>query len=229
MIFQITGVLLRTTKLSSSIRFVQNLGQAQKFCSANLFKTSAHLRLLLNCRRFCRMGGNYAKEDLVEVYACKVTDMKDGEMKEIAVGDSTVLLVKDQDKFSAIGPKCTHYGAPLVKGVYKNGHVRCPWHGACFSTKTGDIEDFPGLDCVQKHEAYIQDDKVMIKTTKAKLENKKRLHSMTTTIDESGPHILIIGGGPTSVTCAETLRQKSFNGRITIATMESYLPYDRYV
>lgn len=24
--------------------------------------------------------------------------------------------------------------------------VRCPWHGACFNTKTGDIEEFPGLD-----------------------------------------------------------------------------------
>lgn len=24
--------------------------------------------------------------------------------------------------------------------------VRCPWHGACFNTQTGDIEEFPGLD-----------------------------------------------------------------------------------
>ena len=31
-------------------------------------------------------------------------------------------------------------------GVYCNGRVRCPWHGACFNIKTGDIEDFPGLD-----------------------------------------------------------------------------------
>ena len=35
-------------------------------------------------------------------------------------------------------------------GVVSNGHVRCPWHGACFNIRTGDIEDFPGLDSVQK-------------------------------------------------------------------------------
>jgi hypothetical protein len=29
-----------------------------------------------------------------------------------------------------------------------NGKVRCPWHGACFNTSTGDIEDSPGLDSI---------------------------------------------------------------------------------
>lgn len=33
-----------------------------------------------------------------------------------------------------------------VPGVLSKGHVRCPWHGACFNIATGDIEDFPGLD-----------------------------------------------------------------------------------
>lgn len=37
-------------------------------------------------------------------------------------------------------------------GVLCNGHVRCPWHGACFNIETGDIEDFPGLDSVPKYE-----------------------------------------------------------------------------
>lgn len=34
----------------------------------------------------------------------------------------------------------------LATGVLSKGHVRCPWHGACFNIATGDIEDFPGLD-----------------------------------------------------------------------------------
>lgn len=34
----------------------------------------------------------------------------------------------------------------VCPGVLSKGHVRCPWHGACFNVTTGDIEDFPGLD-----------------------------------------------------------------------------------
>ena len=37
-----------------------------------------------------------------------------------------------------------------VKGVFCGGLVRCPWHGACFSVNSGDIEDFPGLDSIPK-------------------------------------------------------------------------------
>ena len=61
-------------------------------------------------------------------------------------GGGKALLVYQNGVYSAIGHKCTHYGAPLVKGALGDGRVRCPWHGACFNVLTGDIEDFPGLD-----------------------------------------------------------------------------------
>ena len=67
------------------------------------------------------------------------------------MGGTKVLLIKQNGVFSAIGSKCTHYAAPLVKGCLGQGRVRCPWHGACFNIKTGDIEDFPGLDGLQTY------------------------------------------------------------------------------
>lgn len=33
-------------------------------------------------------------------------------------------------------------------GVLVGERVRCPFHGACFNVRTGDIEDYPGLDCL---------------------------------------------------------------------------------
>ena len=70
-------------------------------------------------------------------------------MREVEIGESKALVVRQNGQFSAIGHKCTHYGAPLAKGVLSSdGRVRCPWHGACFNVKTGDIEEFPGLDSV---------------------------------------------------------------------------------
>ena len=74
-------------------------------------------------------------------------------MRQIDIGDGGhALLVRENGTYTAVGHKCTHYGAPLVKGSLMNGRVRCPWHGACFNVQTGDIEDFPGLDCIPKFE-----------------------------------------------------------------------------
>lgn len=69
-------------------------------------------------------------------------------MREVELADSKVLLIRQNGRFSAIGHKCSHYGAPLAKGVLSDGRVRCPWHGACFNVSSGDIEEFPGLDGV---------------------------------------------------------------------------------
>jgi len=66
--------------------------------------------------------------------------------------EERALLIRQDGKLHALSNKCTHYGAPLVKGCLGNGRIRCPWHGACFNIKTGDIEDFPGLDSLQKFE-----------------------------------------------------------------------------
>ena len=79
-------------------------------------------------------------------------------MREVNVGEGKALLVHQNGEYFACGHKCTHYGAPLAKGSLGNGRVRCPWHGACFNIKSGDIEDFPGLDgipsfkvCIPEH------------------------------------------------------------------------------
>lgn len=41
-----------------------------------------------------------------------------------------VLLLNAAGTVQAVGSKCTHYGAPLAKGVLsKSGRITCPWHG----------------------------------------------------------------------------------------------------
>ena len=58
-------------------------------------------------------------------------------MKSFEVNGGKVLVAKHKGELYAIGNKCSHYGAPLEKGALCNGRVRCPWHGACFSLKSG--------------------------------------------------------------------------------------------
>lgn len=60
-------------------------------------------------------------------------DLKPGFKQEVEVeglGETKVLLLNAGGTVQAIGPKCTHYGAPLVKGILTtNGRLTCPWHG----------------------------------------------------------------------------------------------------
>ncbi|XP_033123203.1 apoptosis-inducing factor 3-like [Anneissia japonica] len=163
----------------------------------------------------------------VEVAVCKVDDMKDGEMREVAVGSGKALLIREHGEFSAIGHKCSHYGAPLIKGVLCNGRVRCPWHGACFNSKTGDIEESPGLDSVPMFEVRVEGDDVIVCSKGKEFDSYKRIKSMSCQSPDEDNKILIIGGGAAAITCAEILRQEGFKGQLVMATKEGHVPYDR--
>lgn len=165
--------------------------------------------------------------DTVTGVVCNESDLKDGDMKEFDLGEGKVLIVREGSELYALGTKCSHYGAPLVNGSHCKGRVRCPWHGACFSVKTGDIEDFPGLDSIPKFKVEVDAGKVKVTAKKSALADPKVQRTMCQASESSDKKVLIIGGGPSSVKCAETLRQEGFTGEITIATQENNLPYDR--
>jgi len=59
--------------------------------------------------------------------------LKPGDMQEVeveGVQGASVLLVNAGGKIQGLRPKCTHYGAPLAKGVLTPaGRLTCPWHG----------------------------------------------------------------------------------------------------
>ncbi|XP_043966933.1 apoptosis-inducing factor 3 [Gambusia affinis] len=175
---------------------------------------------------------NHNSRDYVEASVCHVKDLENGQMREVDLGCGRALLIKQHGEFSAMAHKCPHYGAPLVKGVLSKGHVRCPWHGACFSTATGDIEDFPGLDSLPTFQVRVEKDKVIIRANKQALQSQKRSKPMSrcSAVINSNTgfsHVLIIGSGPASLVCAETLRQEGFTDRIVMCTMDRHPPYDR--
>ncbi|KAG2470473.1 AIFM3 factor, partial [Polypterus senegalus] len=170
--------------------------------------------------------------DFVEATVCHVKDLENGQMREVDMPGGKVLLIKENGEYRAVSHKCPHYGAPLVKGVLSDGRVRCPWHGACFSTATGDIEDFPGLDSLAKFQVRVEKDKVIIRANKQALQSQKRMKSMAkcASLSSYSPgvtSVLIIGAGPAGLVCAETLRQEGFAERIIMCTLDRHLPYDK--
>jgi len=160
------------------------------------------------------------------------SELKDGQMKQVTFeGDGKVLLSRLGDDIHATSAFCTHYGAPLEKGVLTaDGRVVCPWHGACFNVCTGDIEDAPAPSALHSFKAFVQDGKIHVtadpgQTLKANMSRQPKL--LATGASEGGSGLVIVGGGSGAFHAVESLREHGFPGPITILSKEPHAPIDR--
>uniref|UniRef100_A0A8C7SK11 Apoptosis inducing factor mitochondria associated 4 n=1 Tax=Oncorhynchus mykiss TaxID=8022 RepID=A0A8C7SK11_ONCMY len=163
-------------------------------------------------------------QDQVTGMVCLESELQDGQMKEVEVDEQKILLVRTQGLYSAVGSKCSHYGAPLIKGALVGDRVRCPFHGACFNIKTGDIEEYPGLDCLPSYKVKVEDGKVYVRIGPEMSGKRGRLLQG---VETSKLNDVCVCAGPASLLCAETLRQNHYEGRIVMVTRDTLPPIDK--
>ncbi|KAJ8062254.1 hypothetical protein OCU04_008802 [Sclerotinia nivalis] len=158
-------------------------------------------------------------------------DLKPGEKKEVEVEGiegGKVLLCNVGGKVTALGHKCTHYGAPLVKGVLTgDGRLTCPWHGACFNATSGDIENAPALDALPSFELSEKNGSVFVTGDKETIKSSRRKPNIRITGGVSSEKVVIVGGGSGAIGTVEALRETGFKGSVTMISNEGYLPIDR--
>ena len=134
-----------------------------------------------------------------------------------------VVLARRGDEWFAIGSVCSHYSGPLPEGLMLGDTVRCPWHHACFSLRTGESIRPPGLNDVACWQVEQRVGKVYV-TGKAPKANGKRAPSRS----RSGPpSVVIVGAGAAGECAAETLRRDGYEGRLTLFDPDIDAPYDR--
>src|SRR5262245_51071237 len=92
-----------------------------------------------------------------------VAELSDGTIISGRVGDDDLIVVRRGSEFFAIGAHCTHYKGPLADGLLVDDTVRCPWHHACFSLRTGEAVKAPALDSVSCWRTEREADKVFIR------------------------------------------------------------------
>ncbi|KAI9762076.1 MAG: hypothetical protein M1840_001485 [Geoglossum simile] len=157
-------------------------------------------------------------------------DLQDGEKREVEVegiDKAKILLVKVADKYHALSPRCTHYGAPLVKGVLTgDGRLTCPWHGACFSVATGDIENAPAPGPLAHFPITEKDGAVYIEGDEDTIKSGYHSGDLQCAV-EGQEHVVIVGGGSGCFGIVDGLRRGGFQGRVTVISKEPHLPIDR--
>lgn len=137
-------------------------------------------------------------------------------------GGEAVMLVRQGGEVWAIGATCTHYGGPLAEGLVVGETVRCPWHHACFSLRTGEALGAPALNPVARWQVEVREGRVVVGAR----EEAGPLWSNARRGTAPEP-VVIVGAGAAGSAAAEMLRREGYEGRLVLVDPDEAAPYDR--
>ena len=138
------------------------------------------------------------------------------------VGDEAVLLARVGGEVLAVGASCTHYGGPLDEGAIEGECVRCPWHHASFSLRTGEALGAPAFDPIACWKVERHEDRYIVREKAPPAP--RPMHALA---PEEPARIVIVGGGAAGFAAAEMARRRGWQGQITVLSAESDAPCDR--
>jgi apoptosis-inducing factor 3 len=152
-------------------------------------------------------------------------EIPDGGMIGGHVGDDAVLIARRGGEFFAIGATCSHYNGPLAEGLMVGDTVRCPWHHARFSLRSGEAIGAPAFNPVSCWRVERSDGKVFVRE---KSETPAQAKAGRVKGAAGKPErIVIVGGGAAGFAAAEMLRREGFAGTLTLFSADADAPYDR--
>ena len=164
------------------------------------------------------MADKTSLPDLAEGVADQ--ELQPGGMVLGRVGKKEVLLARVGDEVFAVGAHCTHYRGPLADGVIVGDTIRCPWHHACFSLRTGAPLRAPALDPITCWRVERRHGTIVVRE---KLPEAPAPRARGAGLSS----VIIIGGGGAGLAAADTLRREGYEGPVTLISADDAPPSDR--
>lgn len=147
--------------------------------------------------------------------------LQDGQMKRVELEGKPLVIARVGDTYYAVGGNCSHYGAPLDRGVLKGHTLMCPWHHACFDVRTAARLEPPALNDLARYPMRVEDGALIVSLPNT---NQREPQGRAT---EPNRQIVIVGGGAAGNAAAEELRRLGYPGKIIIVSAAGSLPVDR--
>jgi NADPH-dependent 2,4-dienoyl-CoA reductase/sulfur reductase-like enzyme/nitrite reductase/ring-hydroxylating ferredoxin subunit len=151
-----------------------------------------------------------------------IAELPDGAMVLGHVRGEPVLLARHGTDFFAVDAMCTHYGGPLAEGLLVDDTVRCPWHHACFSLRTGEAVRAPALKSLSCWRVDQDNGTVRVDRKLAPAATRQQAAP-----SHAPASVIIVGGGAAGHAAAEALRKEGYSGRVTMLSADDSAPYDR--
>ena len=136
-----------------------------------------------------------------------------------ALGEA-VVMVKQAEEVFAVGATCTHYGGPLAEGLVVGETLRCPWHHAAFSLRTGEPERGPALGALSRFTVQVQGGT-------ARITGKDEAPLPQRTPPAPPSSVGVVGAGAAGQSAVEALRRQGYAGPVALFGRESVGPVDR--
>lgn len=136
------------------------------------------------------------------------------------VAGKAAIAVRRGAEVFIVGASCTHYHAPLGDGLVVGDTIRCPWHHACFSLRSGKAERAPAFDALPRWRVEIVDGAAFA---------RERVKAQEPAPAPSGAprSVVILGAGTAGFAAAHTLRAEGYDGVISMIGADPAEPYDR--
>lgn len=139
------------------------------------------------------------------------------------VEGTPVLLSRLGGEWHAVSGTCSHYGAPLAEGLVEGDTVRCPWHHACFSLRTGEALEAPAFAPLARWRVEVASDRLFVRAA----TDEARAQPVHAPRPGAPKRIVLVGGGAAAFACAERLRRRGFDGTLTLLSADDAAPCDR--
>jgi len=89
-------------------------------------------------------------------------DLAPGKAMQVVVNGKEIALFNLNGEFCALANECTHAGGPLCEGFIDAEEVTCPWHGAMFNIRSGEVLGPPAGEAVERYNVRLNGNDVEV-------------------------------------------------------------------
>lgn len=89
------------------------------------------------------------------VKAAKTDEIAPGQSKMLEVNGKKIAIFNVAGSFHAVDDTCSHRGGSLSQGMVEGEKVTCPWHGAAFDIRSGEVLGPPAPKGVARYNVRV--------------------------------------------------------------------------